>query len=164
MAFNPQTRTNTDTHSENPVEVTEITPGDHGFFIDFPNGYRLSVQYGIGNYCGNQSYQYPEPTHGELGTTCTVEVGILAYTVEGVPFVGLRHDVAGSVSVDNLGFLIQSVQDGNFRNVCIACDEDYIVDIDPTMTDKEKQEYNEAYAALDYAGDDAGYDLPGHPG
>jgi hypothetical protein len=150
MAFNPQTRTDTTVHSEQPVEVTEFTPGRHGFFLDFPNGYRLSVQYGIGNYCGNQSYAPdPDPAHDELGTTCTVEVGILAYTVEGVPFVGLRHDVAASVSVDNLGFLIQSVQEGNFRNVCMACDEDYIVDLDPTMTDEDRQEYNEAYAALD---------------
>ena len=150
MAFNPQTRTNTDTHSENPVEAVEFTPGEHGFFMDFPNGYRLSVQYGIGNYCGNQSYAPgPDPAHGELGTTCTVEVAVLAYTVEGVPFVGLRHDVAGSVSVDNLGFLIQAVEQGNFRSVCVACDEDYIIDLDPTLTDEEKQTYNEAYAAIE---------------
>ena len=150
MAFNPQTRTNTDVHSEHPVEVTEFTPGEHGFFMDFPNGYRLSVQYGIGNYCGNQSYvPGADPSHNELGTTCTVEVAVLAYTMEGVPFVGLRHDVAGSVSVGNLGFLIQSVQDGNFRNVCMACDEDYLSDLDPTLTDMEKHEEREAYARLE---------------
>ena len=149
MAFNPQTRTNTDAHSEHPVEITEFTPGDHGFFMDFPNGYRLSVQYGIGNYCSNQSYAPgPDPAHDELGTTNTFEVGIMAYTVEGVPFVGLRHDVA-SVRFENLGFLIQAVQDGNFRNVCMACDEDYLSDLDPTLTDMEKHEEREAYARLE---------------
>ena len=132
MNFNRQTRTDTNTHSENPVEVTEFTPGAHGFFMDFPNGYRLSVQYGVGNYCGNQSYAPgADPSHDELGTTCTFEVAIMAYTVEGCPFVGLRHNVAGAVGAWNLGFLIQSVQEGNFRNVCMACDEDYVVDIDP---------------------------------
>ena len=150
MAFNSQTRTDTTVHSEQPVEVAEFTPGLHGFFIDFPNGYRLSVQYGIGNYSTNQSYAPgPDPAHNELGTTTTYEVGILAYTQEGVPFVGLRHDVAGHVTVENLGFLIQAVQQGNFRSVCVACDEDYIIDLDPTLTPEEKQAYNEAYAAID---------------
>ena len=150
MAFNPQTRTNTDAHSEHSVDEVEFTPGEHGFFMDFPNGYRLSVQYGIGNYCSNQSYAPgPDPAHNELGTTTTYEVAILAYTQEGVPFVGLRHDVAGHVSVENLGFLIQAVQQGNFRSVCVACDEDYIIDLDPTLTPEEKQAYNEAYAAID---------------
>ena len=150
MSFNAQTRTNTNTHSENPVEAVEFTPGRHGFFMDFPNGFRLSVQYGIGNYCGNQSYAPgPDPAHDELGTTSTVEVAVLAYTVEGVPFVGLRHDVAASVSVDHLGFLIESVREGNFRNICVACDEDYIVGLDPTLTDEDKQENTEAYARLE---------------
>ena len=130
--MNTQTRTNTDTHSENPVEVTEFTPGDHGFFMDFPNGYRLSVQYGIGNNCGNQSMQYPSPAHGELGTTCTVEVGVLAYTVEGVPFVGLPMDIASWVPVERLHSIINAVRCGDFRLLCQECDVDYRMKDDPT--------------------------------
>ena len=149
MAFNNQTRTDTNTHHP-PVDAVELTPGEHGFFMDFPNGYRLSIQYGIGNYCSNQSYvPGPDPAHDELGTTSTFEVAVMDYTIEGCPFVGLRHDVAGGVRASELAFLIRSVQEADFRNVCMACDEDYISDLDPTLTDMEKHEEREAYARLE---------------
>ena len=146
-------RTSTETHHP-PCDAPELTPGEHGFFIDYPNGFRLSVQYGWGNYCDNQSYAPgPEAKHGELGTTRTAEVAVMDYTKEGVPFVGLPMDIASWVPIERLHSIMNAVRCADFRLLCQECDVDYIVDNDPSLSDQDKQEMNEAYAAIDDSGD-----------
>jgi hypothetical protein len=57
-----------------PTTSFRITHGK-GFGITFPNGYSVSVQWGIGNYCDNQrlpftpDYDTAQRNAGERGST-----------------------------------------------------------------------------------------------
>ena len=132
---NPQKSTET---PHPPCENAELTPGEHGFFIDYPNGFRLSIQYGWGNYCENQSYAPgPQPKHSELGTVQSMEIAVMDYTKEGVPFVGLPMDIASWVPVERLHAIINAVRCGDFRLLCQECDVDYREEDDPTLSNAD---------------------------
>ena len=52
--------------------------GGKGFHITFPNGYKLSTQFGPGNYCDNYNMRIGEEDleAGKLGST-EVEIAII---------------------------------------------------------------------------------------
>ena len=129
-------------HALHPVEETTFFPTTQGFFIDYPNGFRLSVMYGCGNYADNYNASHDAPHH-ELNGTETVEIGVIDYTKEGQPFVGLPQDVAGRVLVERLHAIINGVRCGDFRLICQECDQNYLMELDPTLDPMEIKEAKE---------------------
>lgn len=133
---------------------TTLSPTDRGFFITYPNGYRLSVQYGSGNYCANRnerpathkSLQY---RHEDLPTTPNFEVAVEDTNQEGSPFVVIPMDVHGFVPFSDLSDLMRFVSNGDFRSFCAVIEVDYIMENDPTLSPMDIKEVNEKLAALD---------------
>ena len=119
-------------HALPPIEETTFFPGRQGFFIDYPNGFRLSVMYGCGNYADNHGARHDTPHH-ELNGTESVEIAVIDYTKEGQPFVGLPQDVAGRVPVERLHSIINGVRCADFRLICQECDQNYHMENDPTL-------------------------------
>ena len=102
-------------------KTTTLKGGAHGFHLTFPDGFVLSCQYGIANYCHNQDYSMrPMPEHGDLGETSTMEVALMDSKGH---FVVLEHDVAGWVPVSVLGNLIAAVEAHDWEHFALLCGE-----------------------------------------
>ena len=101
---------------------TTLDPGPHGFHLTYPNGYKLSIQYGIGNYCDNQSCNSRNyADHKALDITATFECAIFDSKDD---FAVLHNDVAGWILMDSLGDLIKAVQQKEWKTVRSICGED----------------------------------------
>lgn len=100
---------------------TTLTPGSRGsgFHINFPDGFTLSVQFGVNNYCHNQDYSMGVG-NAPLGETSTVEIALM--NPKG-SFVVLQHDVAGWVPVSVLGSLISAVEAHDWERFKLLCGE-----------------------------------------
>lgn len=102
----------------NDTSIT-LNPGDHGFHLTFLNGFVLSVQYGVGNYCDNRDYSSRNyDNHGDLGTTKNFEAAIMDKNGE---FCVLPMDVAGWVPIGNLASLIEAVESHDWERCCTLC-------------------------------------------
>lgn len=88
-----------------------------GFQIKGLNGYTLSIGIGAGHYCDNYAADFDA---SECKPTSTMEVAVLQ---DHGGFVCLPHDVAGRISVANLGGLIQAVESHDWKEVCALCNE-----------------------------------------
>ncbi len=76
----------------------KITDGK-GFYIDFPNGYGVSVQFGPGNYCDHYDRRIgrDEAYCGRVGSE-TAEVAVISKDGEFVQLPGESDDVIGRCS------------------------------------------------------------------
>jgi len=102
-------------------DTTTLTPGSHGFALTFKDGFVLSVQYGVGNYCGNQDLVGAhDSAHGDLVETSTMEIAIMDSRGG---FVVLPYDVAGWVPVACLAGLIEAVEAHDWERICLLCGE-----------------------------------------
>ena len=119
--------------------------------MNFPNGYRLSVQYGSGNYCANRNERpdYLHPRHEDLPTTPNCEIAVEDTNQEGTPFVVIPMDVHGFVPISDLPDLMRCVSNGDFRSFCAILEVDYIMENDPTLSPMDIKEVNEKLAALE---------------
>ena len=92
--------------------MTTIKHGNHGFSMEFPNGYSLSVQYGYGNYSDNRDQCSFEMKGADVPKASAVEVAIFA--PDGA-FVRLedQNDVVGWLPVSALPRFMLAVADGD---------------------------------------------------
>lgn len=54
-----------------------------GFWMEFPNGYSISVQWGPENYCERKSYDYDAPRKAEHWTSDTAEIAVFKRSADG---------------------------------------------------------------------------------
>jgi hypothetical protein len=134
-----------------PFDNSQLSPGLHGFKIRFQNGYRLSVQYGVANYCSNRLGIAKDPRHEDLPPTMNCEVAVEDTNREGAPFVVIPMDVHGFVPISDLPDLMRCVKNGDFRSFCAILEVDYIMENDPTVSPEDIKEVAEKEAAADAA-------------
>ena len=130
---------------------TKLFPTNRGFKIRYPNGYRISVQYGRGTYCDNRLATDPDPLHEDLPGTENFEVAVEDTNREGSPFVVIPMDVHGFVPFSDLPDLMRCVKNGDFRSFCAILEVDYIMENDPTVSASDIKEVAEKQAAADSA-------------
>ena len=75
-----------------------------GFSIKFENGYTLSIQFGVGNYCSNRWKDWEEPTLSSK----TAETAIIEPSGEFHEYKG--DDVQGWQSPDEVAETITYIQ------------------------------------------------------
>lgn len=90
----------------------KITEG-RGFHITFANGYTISVQFGIGNYCTNRHDRNAQLQQADCNLQCE-NAEVAAYAQNGNWYrptcLNSGDDVAGYVTPDQLAQVIAEVQ------------------------------------------------------
>jgi hypothetical protein len=78
--------------------------GGKGFFIEFKNGYKISVQFGMGNYCENKEFLFDvdyEKTQIEMGAKGSCDAEIAVMDANGV-FCGSELKIPGFFESDDV--------------------------------------------------------------
>ena len=79
-----------------------------GFRVTFANGWSVSVQWGIFNYCEHQNSGYRYGTEGthDIWASCNAEVAVIAPNGRFVPITESDHEVRGWCSPDEVAEII----------------------------------------------------------
>jgi len=89
--------------------TSKIRHGERGFHWTAPNGYTVSVQYGLGNYCERRSLGFkPEPTPNSIESK-DFEMAMFYPDGEFVP-IGDHDSVAGWIPAWALPRIMQSMR------------------------------------------------------
>jgi len=85
-----------------------FTKTENGFRITCENGYAISVQFGLGNYCSNRN--------GDSNTSTDAEIAVLDGNGE---FVALSEydDVVGYQSVNDFSLILSAVSSGRISDL-----------------------------------------------
>jgi hypothetical protein len=101
--------------------MSHFTHGEKGFRITFDNGYTLSVQYGLGNYCDRQDYgQFNEPSDPSKIESSTCEIAVWDKDLEWVR-LSEHDDVAGWIPAQTIPQIMVCVQDEDWRVLRQLC-------------------------------------------
>ena len=111
----------TSTQLVDATHTSKISHGERGFHWTAPNGYRLSVQYGKGNYCERRSLGYEdEPSLPYAIESKDFEMAIFYPDGEFVP-IGEGDSVAGWIPAWALPRIMQSMRyfhNGTMKGDC----------------------------------------------
>jgi len=84
----------------------QSTGGMRGFQMTFENGYTVSVQFGVSNYCENRDYK-PDAEKSEIGASPSAEIAAWDQTGKWVSFE--HDDVKGWCKPDEVAAFITKI-------------------------------------------------------
>ncbi len=91
-----------------------------GFQMTFDNGFRLSVQWGIGNYCSRKNDgQFGDPAKTDFWESSSAEIAVFDDNIDGNPIVninGTLDNVSGWLGTDQVAKVMAIVQSAKTAN------------------------------------------------
>ena len=114
-----------------PKHTSKISHGERGFQWTAPNGYTLSVQYGLGSYCERRELgEYKEPSNPHDIESKDFEMAVF-YPNGGFVPIGDHDDVAGWIPAWALPRIMQSMR--YFHNGTMTGDCAYLTGFRTTI-------------------------------
>ena len=115
----------TSTQLVGATHTSKIAHGERGFHWTAPNGYTVSVQYGLGNYCERRHLsEYKEPKDPHAIESKDFEMAMFYPDGEFVP-IGDHDSVAGWIPAWALPRIMQSMgffHNGTMTEGCVYLD------------------------------------------
>jgi len=88
-----------------------------GFHMAFENGFRISVQFGPGNYCEKRDADFDAPKKEMNWESCSAEIAV--FGKKGMLGIGSNDTVAGWCSTDQVAKVIAIVSSAKTENKMI---------------------------------------------
>ena len=92
--------------------MSKFTSGyNKGFRMTFENGFAISVQWGVGNYCEKKdSGQWDEPTKHDYWDSNSAEIAVFGKDGEFITITNYPDVIAGWLSTDKVAKCITIIQ------------------------------------------------------
>ena len=88
-----------------------VATNNKGFQMVFENGFRISVQWGVGNYCQRkEDGEYSEPMKTEFWESTSSEIAVFNKDGEFITITNYPDVVAGWLNTDKVAKVITIVQ------------------------------------------------------
>jgi hypothetical protein len=88
-----------------------VATNNKGFQMTFENGFRISVQWGVGNYCQKEEEgEYGESMKTEFWESLSAEIAVFGKDREFIEITNYPDVVAGWLSADTVAKCITIVQ------------------------------------------------------
>ena len=88
-----------------------VATNNKGFQMVFENGFRISVQWGVGNYCQRkEDGEYSEPMKTEFWESTSSEIAVFNKDGEFITITNYPDVVAGWLSTDTVAKCITIIQ------------------------------------------------------